>query len=107
LRNVLESVPDCLFSLNPTGDVLYVSPGSVKVFGYTPQEFSGNQMVWLERGTTEDLPQVLAARDLALGTGLPQTVEYRSQRQNGQPSRIQTRYIPAIDPDGRVVRLDG
>jgi PAS domain S-box-containing protein len=108
LHSVLESVPDVLYSVDPTlAELFYVSPACTHVFGVTPGEVGRDAGVWLAAVHPEDRPRLVSGASQAVRTGRSESIEYRTLHPDGTVRWVRGTMVPIADPSGVVVRLDG
>jgi PAS domain S-box-containing protein len=103
-RDLVETIDEGIFALDPEGGVVYMSPGIEKVLGYRPADMVGHSVRQFIH--PDDLP----ARDgraarLSAGEPLP-PYEFRIRRKDGAYHwvRISTR---PIMKDGRLHEMRG
>ncbi len=85
--------------------MLYVSPKTEKVYGYSSEEFMKDPDLWYKVVMQEDRARVNAVfQDLV--AGLPISAEYRIVHKDGALRWIEARMTP-ITENGRLKMLDG
>ncbi len=86
LQRLIETSPTAIFRQDPaTMAVTYVSPNSVRILGYTPEEITASPSFWLDHIHPEDRERVLAEDRQAIerhASGL--VIEYRMRHKNGE-----------------------
>jgi diguanylate cyclase (GGDEF)-like protein/PAS domain S-box-containing protein len=107
LTSIFNTLPDMLWSLDPTGEhVLFASPAALYVFGRRAEEFVANAGLWLELAHAEDRAR-LAAAWRRLREGEPLDIEYRILWPNGAVRWINQRARAVRAADGGTERIDG
>ncbi|MFM7151565.1 MAG: PAS domain S-box protein, partial [Gemmataceae bacterium] len=110
LRQVLESVSDCLWSaeLTPEGKWVYryLSPGVESISGRPPQFFLNELTRWLEVIHPEDRKTWLMALDRSR-SGRNSQIEYRILMPDGEIRWLRESVRSKATPDGASVHLDG
>ncbi len=108
LRSVLESVPDVLYSVDPSlTERYYVSPACTSVLGHGPAELEADPKLWLRCIHSEDQPRYSTELDGVVRTGRQASLEYRLRHPDGSLRRIRETIVPIADERGMVFRLDG
>lgn len=82
LRQIAENTHDIIARVNKQGVLEYVSPSSIKITGFTPEESMGRSIFELVH--PEDMREVLAAYETALQALLPGRAEFRYRHKNGR-----------------------
>ncbi|MFL5494728.1 MAG: response regulator [Gemmatimonadales bacterium] len=108
LQSVLESVPDVLFSVDPTlKQWYYLSPASRTVLGISQEELQADPELWLRSLHPDD--RVRYRKDLArvMEAGQQAPLEYRVPQPDGSNRWIRETIVPIRDASGTLVRVDG
>ena len=106
LRRLLETVPDLVYSLDPEGRFLSVSPAAEGLLGYTPAELVGkNVFDFVHQEDREVLRQgfrkAMKSRDSTI-----RTIEFRMVSKSGKVRHFEVNRR-LIYTNGKVVRQDG
>jgi PAS domain S-box-containing protein len=101
-RVIVDTIPGLVAVMTDKGDVEHVNRQVLDYFGRTLEELQ-------QWGTTDavhpdDLPRVIAAWKLSIGTGVPYNVEHRIRRSDGVYRWFQLRGLPLRDAEGQIVR---
>jgi PAS domain S-box-containing protein len=101
-RVIVDTIPGLVAVMTAKGDVEHVNRQVLDYFGRTLDELKR----W---GTTDavhpdDLPRVIAAWKLSIGTGVPYNVEHRIRRADGVYRWFQLRGLPLRDVEGHIAR---
>jgi PAS domain S-box-containing protein len=101
-RVIVDTIPGLIAVMTAKGDVEHVNRQVLDYFGRTLEELK-------QWGTTDavypdDLPRVVAAWKLSIGTGIPYNVEHRIRRADGVYRWFQLRGLPLRDAEGKIVR---
>jgi len=108
LQTVLDTIPDALFSVDASlGNLFYVSPAAVSVFGHTAEELTTDPQLWRRSIHPDDLAAVLDAFGSALESRTPRAVECRFQARQGDWRWLQLKVAAVAEGPQAGVRLDG
>ncbi|MDX5418248.1 MAG: PAS domain S-box protein [Hymenobacteraceae bacterium] len=107
LQSTLENIPEVIFSADTNMNLIYVSPQSMELTGYTEEEFLKNPDLWLNTIHKQDrlylqeqvIPKLLA--------GERQHCELRIWTRKQEEKWLMLRISPKFDESGQVYRLDG
>jgi PAS domain S-box-containing protein len=101
-RLIVETIPGLIAVMTPSGEVEHVNGQVLEYFGRTLEELKG----WGSSDAVhpDDLPQVRAAWQHAIGTGSPYEFEHRIRRFDGEYRWFQSRGLPLRGADGRILR---
>ncbi len=103
-RFVTDHAHDMIVRVRLDGQLGYISPGSVRVFGYTPEEMS--RIGPREMTHPDDLPMVAQAITDMISRRLPHLPEplrYRAQRKDGRWIWVESNPTLVFDPEGRPI----
>ena len=100
-RFLAEHSMDMLTRRGPDGTILYASPVSFKLLGYTPQDLVGTSA--FEYTHPEDLETVRGMTARLLGSGGVETVTYRVRRRDGHYIWFETTSQGIRDPKTGLV----
>jgi PAS domain S-box-containing protein len=112
-RAVIEEVPAITYTWDPTrpagtSAVPYVSPQVETILGYTPDEWTAEPTLWIDRLHPEDRDRVVAESDRADRAGEPFEMEYRTTAKDGHEVWLHDEsVVVARDADGRPLRVQG
>ena len=107
LENVLQSVPDVLFSMSADlSEMSYVSPAATRVVGFTPQEFMADAGLWLRCVEPDDVALVMERFGCAQ-RGESVNVRFRMRHRDGTARWLDTAVVPVRNAQGEVERIDG
>jgi diguanylate cyclase (GGDEF)-like protein/PAS domain S-box-containing protein len=96
LASIFDALPDMLWSVDAaSGRIIYVSPATKTLYGYSAEEFMRNENLRLDVVHPEDRPRVLAAWQKLKG-GAEFDIEFRTVLPDGAERWIHNR--------GRLVR---
>jgi PAS domain S-box-containing protein len=105
-RFLADNAPDMITRTKLAGDILYISPGSVRVFGYTPEEMlrlNAQEMVH-----PDDFERVMAGIFRLIEerlTRLPEPLCYRARHKDGHWIWIETNPTLIFDESGEPVEF--
>ncbi|MCX6291167.1 MAG: PAS domain S-box protein, partial [Bacteroidetes bacterium] len=107
LKNIFESLEHSFWGINiEKHEMLYVSPGAKKIYGYPESSFMNNPDFWMEVILPEDRHLVNSIYPF-INEGKPAVVHYRIRRADGIPRWLELRITPTLGADGKLVQLDG
>src|SRR3989454_7203985 len=102
LRQIVDSIPGFVATLNAQGEVELVNRQVLEYFGKSTEELKN----WATSDAVhpDDLPLLVAAWKRGIETGQPIVSEHRSRRFDGAYSWCLLRGHPQRDAEGRIVR---
>ena len=107
LENLHNNLDQAVFSVDMVQHkMLQVSPAHEAVYGYTPEAFFNNPMLWYEIIVPEDKP-IADANYAVLYAGKLLHQEFRIMHPNGQIRWIESKIKPTLDQSGKLIRIDG
>jgi PAS domain S-box-containing protein len=105
-RFLAENAPDMISRTSLTGEPLYVSPGSVRLFGYTPEEMAHQNAQ--EMVHPDDFERVMAAifgQIEARKSRMDEPLCYRAKRKDGRWIWIETNPTLVFDDNGEPIEF--
>ncbi|HTB15996.1 MAG TPA: PAS domain-containing protein, partial [Bryobacteraceae bacterium] len=104
-RQILDSIPGLVCTLNPTGQIDQANRPLLDFFGITVEELNS----WGTNGAVhpDDLPSVIAELTHSMTSGTAYDSELRYRRADGLYRWSQTRILPVRDTGGRITRWYG
>ena len=105
LRQILDSIPGLVCTLNPAGQIDLANRRLLDFFGMELEELNS----WGTNGAVhpDDLPGVIVELTHALTTGTAYDSELRYRRADGLYRWSQTRILPVRDTEGTITRWYG
>jgi PAS domain S-box-containing protein len=103
-RFITENAQDMIVRVSLDARLSYISPGSVRVFGYTPEEMASISPVDMTH--PDDMPMVAAAITELVAKRLPhldKPLRYRARRSDGQWIWIESNPALLFDEHGEPV----
>ena len=103
-RFVTDNAHDMIVRVQLDAQLSYISPGSMRVFGYTPEEMA--RISPPDMTHPEDLPHVVEAISELVDKRLPHLPEplrYRAQRKDGTWIWVESNPTLVFDTDGRPI----
>ena len=103
-RFVTDHAHDMIVRVRLDGQLSYISPGSLRVFGYTPEEMA--RITPPEMTHPDDLPVVVRALDEMVAKrlpNLPEPLRYRAQRKDGRWIWVESNPTLVFGADGAPV----
>jgi PAS domain S-box-containing protein len=100
LREIVDSVPGLVCTMNAAGEVEHFNRRVLEYFGKSPAELK----YWATGDAVhpDDLPRVIAAFTSAITTGSPYSMEHRCRRADGVYRWFQVRALPVRDTDAGI-----
>ena len=102
-RFIAENVSDVVIRHTAEGEYLYVSPSSLPVLGYRPEEMLGH--FGQEYMHPDDLPRVRAHIQRCLAKGDTSVLQYRRRRKDGTYIWVETTGRLIRDQQGRLIEV--
>lgn len=108
-RDMLERIPGIVYAVaaDAPGRMLYVSPQSEVLLGYTAGEWLRDPGLWHRAIHPEDRDRVLAAHAEAHAGRRSLACEYRMQARCGRTLWLSDECSPVLDGDGRLLCMQG
>jgi PAS domain S-box-containing protein len=109
-RAVVEKIPAVSYTWDPSGRpgakrVLYVSPQVEPILGFTVEQWTQDEDLWIRQIHPDDREGVLASSQRADATGEPFVAEYRHRRPDGRYAWIHEEAITVpIGTNGAIVQ---
>ena len=104
LRNVFENMQDCFYQTDMNGFIVWASPSTPQLLGYTLDEIVGQKIEEVFYYNSEDRKHFLAALDVA---GKVTDFEVRLRHKSGNPVWVSTNSTYYRDAKGRVAGVEG
>ncbi|WP_409304231.1 EAL domain-containing protein [Peribacillus sp. SCS-155] len=102
LKNIFDTLDIAIWSHHLKTDTLLITPGIVKIYGYSSEEFYQDHDLWKKAIHPDDLYR-LEERGKLLQQGQAVTSIYRIIRSNGEVRWVQDRGIPTLNDAGEFV----
>ena len=100
LRQILDSIPGLVCTMDPTGEIQHLNRPLLDYFGKTPEELTGWQMT--DAVHPDDLPEVIKSYTHSITTGAPYDIEHRCRRADGVYRWFQVRASAVRNADGHI-----
>lgn len=107
LQSTIENVPEIIFTFNKSLQLIYVSPQSLEITGYSEEDYMNNEELWLDNMYPEDRDQFLNYTVPNLQAGKKQQQEVRIINRAGQIKWLLLRISPMKNDRGNIFRFDG
>ncbi len=106
LKMLMENVPDVIYSLNPNGEFISLSPAVQSVLGYEPGELIGSSVFNIIH--VDDRERVRTGFMRAAQSGIEQvrTVEFRMVTKTGEVKHFEVKGRYLVE-NGQVIKSDG
>ncbi len=103
-RRLVESLPDLVVVVDREGCCTFVSPRVKELLGFEPEEIVGTQLD--ERMAPQDRREVRALlNEIISGTRSSGTIEYLTERRDGEMRLFRATANPLVDASGRIEGL--
>ena len=107
-QQIAENVREVFFIISSHAkEIIYISPGYEKIWGYTCASIYERPQFWIERIHPEDQKQVISAFEKQLEAHIEFNEEYRIIRIDGEIRWIWARCFPIKNNIGEVYRFVG
>jgi len=106
LRTVLDNVPDIIYSLNPKGEFISISPSVKSVMGYKSSELIGAPVFKIIHPDDREKVKKTFIKSLKTGDKKVKTFRFRMITKNGKIKHFEIRRKLALK-DGKMIRNDG
>jgi PAS domain S-box-containing protein len=109
-RDIVEEVPAITYlddAFDGGGGLIFVSPQSKEILGYSPEEWQLNPDSWREHIHPDDRDAVLEENARCRRRGIPFEAEYRMLARDGRVVWFHDRATPILDEAGRPKRMHG
>ncbi len=105
-RAIVETTLDCIWEVDAEGRYTYVSPASISLLGYPPEEMLGRRPI--DFMPPSEATRVDASLAEIFATQCPfSLLENTCLRKDGMPVHMETSGIPIVGPDGRLLGYRG
>ncbi len=105
-RAIVETTLDCIWEVDAEGRYTYVSPASISLLGYAPEEMLGRRPI--DFMPPSEATRVDASLAEIFATQCPfSLLENTCLRKDGMPVHMETSGIPIVGPDGRLLGYRG
>jgi PAS domain S-box-containing protein len=106
-RQLAENIQEVFWMTDPArNQMIYISPGYEKIWGYSCAELYESPKLWLEAIHPEDRERIKTAIVTKQAAGTYDE-EYRIQRRDGSLRWVRDRAFPVRDAHGQVFRIVG
>jgi diguanylate cyclase (GGDEF)-like protein/PAS domain S-box-containing protein len=100
-RELIENIPDVVWTTDQQGNTIYISSKVEEIYGYTPQEiYEAGEALWFGRIHPEDRERVKQGYAALLKLKKMFDVEYRIQRKDGKWIWLYDRAIATYERNG-------
>ncbi len=106
LKNVSDNVPDIIYSLNPKGEFISISPSVKSAMEYRPSELIGTSVFQLIHPDDREKIKDVFIESIKTGDKKVKTFRFRMITKSGKIKHFEVRRKLALK-DGRMIRNDG
>lgn len=105
-RGFVENASDLVFALDSQGQLTYLSPNSLRILGYTPDQLVGGTLESLMHA--DDLPRFWQCSESTRETASVQpSCEFRMRHKDGSTRWFCSTLVPLRSADGAITGLTG
>ncbi len=105
--SLVQSIPECVYSALPSGELLYMSPPVNRIFGYSEEEFKKDKNLWIRLIHKDDKKGLLVKLEKLLKRGDPYIHEFRMKRKDGNIVWIRDHAKAILDEKGNPTKITG
>lgn len=106
-RKLVQTIPECVYSAQPDGEILYMSPAVKSIFGYSAKQFQKDKNLWIRLIDKDDKKELLTKLDRLLRKGEPYIHEFRMKRKDGRVIWVRDHAKAVLDERGKPVTITG
>lgn len=106
LQTVVENVPDIIYSLNPQGEFISLSPSVEQAMGYKPSELIGTSVFNLIHPADRDKVKKTFTRSVKSLDRKDKILQFRMMTKTGETKHFEIRRNMVLE-NGQVIRNDG
>jgi PAS domain S-box-containing protein len=106
LQLVTENVPDIIYSLNPKGEFISLSPSIESIMGYKPSELIGTSVFAVIHPDDSHKVKESFTRSMKSGERKDKILQFRMVTKAGEVKHFEIRRKVALE-NGQIVRNDG
>lgn len=99
-RTLVTNLPDVIWTADADGRLVFVSPNSAQIYGWTPEELRETAAL-REQVHPEDRERAREAYAAFMSRGQPYSVEYRVKRKDGLFVWVHDRAFQSYEKNGR------
>jgi PAS domain S-box-containing protein len=108
INNILQSLPDVIWSYSPIENkLIYISPSCEKLFGYSQAELYTDNNIWISILVEEDVDKRKSALLKINEEKIVVETLYRIRTKAGELKWVKDMFIPIIDKNDELIRVDG
>ncbi|MBM4175837.1 MAG: PAS domain S-box protein [Ignavibacteria bacterium] len=108
LISILKSLPDVIWSYSPIENrLIFISPSCEKLLGYSSTEFYNNNSLWKSILVDEDVNKRKSAMLQINEEKVVVETNYRIRTKTGEMKWIKDIFVPVIDENDSLIRVDG
>ena len=106
LRSVSDNVPDIIYSLNPKGEFISISPSVKSAMGYRPSELIGKSVFQVIHPGDREKVKETFLKSVKTGDTKVKTIRFRMNTKSGRTKHFEIRRKMVLK-DGKMIRNDG
>lgn len=107
-RRITENAPDMIYRMSlPDGKYEYVSPASVPIYGYSPEEFYDNPFLLKKVIHPNSLHYFKEQWGNLIKGIVPDTYEYQITHKNGDTRWLNQRNVSIRNDNGELMAIEG
>lgn len=106
LRTVSNNVPDIIYSLNPKGEFISISPSVKSAMGYRSSELIGSSIFQIIHSDDRENVKEIFLKSVKSGDTKVNTIRFRMNSKGGKTKHFEIRRKMVLK-DGLIIRTDG
>ncbi len=106
LRMVSDNVPDIIYSLNPKGEFISISPSVKSAMGYRPAELIGTSVFQIIHPGDREKVKETFLKSVKTGDTKVKTIRFRMNTKSGKTKHFEIRRKMVLK-NGQMIRNDG
>lgn len=106
LRKVSDNVPDIIYSLNPKGEFISLSPSVKSTMGYRPSELIGKSVFQIIHPGDREKVKETFIKSVKTGDTKVKTIRFRMNTKSGKTKHFEIRRKMVLK-NGQMIRNDG
>ncbi len=106
LKRISDNVPDIIYSLNPKGEFITISPSVKSAMGYRPSELIGKSVFQIIHPGDRKKVKEVFLKSVKTGDTKVKTIRFRMNTKSGKTKHFEIRRKMVLK-DGQMIRNDG
>ena len=106
-RELVQTIPECVYSSSSNNEILYMSPAVENIFGYSAEEFIDDKNLLIRRIYKDDKNKTLIKLKKLFKKGIPYVHEFRFKKKDGNIVWIRDHAKAILDYKGNPIKITG